>query len=425
MIKKALKQGQLYVNYLGPLSALLGNLIATPILISNLGLKEWSLFGLINILLPLVHLILFGSGEFVKRLMINIFLGNEKTRESIHMFYKYEKKNFIRLIPAIIILSLALIFLNSNSYESFKSIKFSFILISIAVLIKIFEFYYAEILNGLKEHYNLHFYAFIITACKWATIIYLSFLSEINVNVLLLTVIIFSFFLLTIQRIFILKVFSKKKDQLTNKNEKNISEFNENNFGIIILLILLLQQFDKVLVFGILDSLSLSYFAIAFMMSTAIPHIVSPIVLYLTPEIYETVELEAKDRKKKNSILIIAQFIILLICMIILNLYLGQILEVWLGKNIDSVEISSFLIPLSINTLSIYLINSLKIFFIAENKIILMKKPLMIVFYILILLTVLIYLGFLTIQVYLYSYSFLMFCLMFHFYFKFFIKRSV
>ena len=191
------------------------------------------------------------------------------------------------------------------------------------------------------------------------------------------------------------------------------------------MLILLLQQFDKVLVFGILDSLSLSYFAIAFMMSTAIPHIVSPIVLYLTPEIYETVELEAKDQKKKNSILIIAHFIILFICMLILNLYLGQILEVWLGKNIDSNEISSFLIPLSINTLSIYLINSLKIFFIAENKIIFMKKPLMIVFYILILLTVLIYLGFLTIQLYLYCYSFLMFCLMFHLYFKFFIKRSV
>jgi len=425
MIKKAFKQGQLYINYLGPLSALLGNLIATPILISNLGLKEWSLFGLIYILLPLVYLLLFGSGEFVKRLMINIFLGNEKTRESIHMFYKYEKKNFIRLIPAIIILSLALIFFNSNSYESFKSIKFSFILISIAVLIKIFEFYYAEILNGLKEHYNLHFYAFIITACKWATIIYLSFLSEININVLLLTVIIFSFFLLTVQRIFILKVFSKKKNQLIDKNKQNISEFNETHFGIVILLILLLQQFDKVLAFGILDSLSLSYFAIAFMMSTAIPHIVSPIVLYLTPEIYETVELEAKDRKKKISRLIIAQFIILLICMIILNLYLGQVLAVWLGKNIDSNEISSFLIPLSINTLSIYLINSLKIFFIAENKIIFMKKPLMIVFCILILLTVLIYSEFLTIQVYLYSYSFLMFYLMFHFYFIFFIKRSV
>lgn len=76
MIKEAFKKGQLYVNYLGPSSALIGNLIATPILISNLGLQEWSLFALINILLPLVYLILFGSGEIVKRLMINIFLGN-------------------------------------------------------------------------------------------------------------------------------------------------------------------------------------------------------------------------------------------------------------------------------------------------------------------------------------------------------------
>ena len=92
MIKQALKKGQLYVNYLGPSSALIGNLVATPILISNLGLKEWSLFALINIMLPLVYLILFGSGEFVKRLMINIFLGNEKTMESINIFYKYEQK---------------------------------------------------------------------------------------------------------------------------------------------------------------------------------------------------------------------------------------------------------------------------------------------------------------------------------------------
>ena len=89
MIKEAFKKGQLYVNYLGLSSALLGNLIATPILITNLGLKEWSLFALLNILLPLVYLVLFGSGELVKRLMINIFLGNEKMEKSINIFYKY------------------------------------------------------------------------------------------------------------------------------------------------------------------------------------------------------------------------------------------------------------------------------------------------------------------------------------------------
>jgi len=81
MNKKTFLKGQLYINYLGPFSALLGNLIATPILISNLGLEEWSLFALINILLPLVSLILFGSSFFVGRLMINIFLGNEKTKK--------------------------------------------------------------------------------------------------------------------------------------------------------------------------------------------------------------------------------------------------------------------------------------------------------------------------------------------------------
>ena len=423
MIKKALKQGQLYVNYLGPLSALLGNLIATPILISNLGLKEWSLFGLIYILLPLVYLLLFGSGEFVKRLMINIFLGNEKTRESIHMFYKYEKKNFIRLIPAIIILSLALIFFNSNSYESFKSIKFSFILISIAVLIKIFEFYYAEILNGLKEHYNLHFCGFIITACKWATIIYLSFLSEINVNVLLLAVIIFSCFHLTILRIFILNVFSEKKNQLINKNKKNISEFNKNNFGMIIFLLLMLQQFYKVITFGILDPISISYFGIAFMLSTAVPFAVAPIIVYLTPEIYETAEMNSIDRKKHFSRLIILQFMILIIPLIIINLFLEKIIYIWLGDAINVFEISTFLIPLSIITLSISLFNSLKILFIAENKINLMKRPLVFVFCFFVILTIGVYMKFIIIENYLYCYSISMFLLMIYFYSIFFLKN--
>ena len=68
-------------------------------------------------------------------------------------------------------------------------------------------------------------------------------------------------------------------------------------FGMVIFLILLIQQFYNVLAFGILDPYSLSYFGIAFMLSTAIPLIISPIIVYLTPEIYETVR-KTKDRKK-------------------------------------------------------------------------------------------------------------------------------
>ncbi len=425
MIKEAFKKGQLYVNYLGPSSALLGNLIATPILISNLGLKEWSLFALLNILLPIVYLVLFGSGELVKRLMINIFLGNEKMEESINIFYKYEQKIFVRFVIAIIFLSISLILFNSKNYPSFKSIELSFIFVSIALLIKTFEFYYSELLNGLKQHYKLHIYAFIITISKWAAIIYLSFLSETGINTLLLTVITFSCFLLIVQRILILSVFRQKKNQLKNQDKKNFSGFNENNFGIIIFLILLIQQFYNVLAFGILDPFSLSYFGIAFMLSTAIPLIISPIVVYLTPEIYETVEINSKSRRKNFSNLILVQSLILIPALTLVNFNLEIILKFWLGENINSSKISTYLIPLSIGAFSISLFNSLKILFIAENKISLMKKPLILIFSVFIFFTILIYLKFFTVEYYLYLLSVSLFFLMFYFYLIFFTEKYI
>lgn len=423
MIKQAFKKGQLYVNYLGPSSSVLGNLIATPILISNLGIQEWSLFALISIFVPLVQIILFGSSEFVRRLMINIFLSNEKTKKSIDMFYKYEKKNFFRFITATIILSFVLIVFNSNNYPLYEKIELSFILLSIAVFIKIFEFYYSELLNGLKQHYKLHLYAFIITVTKWVAIIYLSFQSEININTLIVAVIIFSCFMLIIQRMLILYIFKTKQNQLIDQDKEGFSKFDENNFGIIIFLILLLQQFPNVLAFGILDSLSLSYFAIALILSRGIPLLLAPIVVYLTPEIYETAEVNSMDRKKYFSKLLIAQFLIIFILLVIINLYLEQILLLWLGNTIDSFEILFYLIPLSISILSISLFNSLKILFIAENKISLMKKPLLLVNFLLIFLTINIYFKILNVEIYLYCWSISIFFLMLYFYFIFFKKK--
>jgi len=422
MIKKALNHGQLYINYLGPLSASLGNFIATPILILNLGLKGWSLFALINILLPLVYLILFGNAEIAKRLMINVLLGNKKTEKSIKIFYEFEKKLIKRLIPAIIILSITLTIFNSDKYISYDSIELTFILISIAIFIKIFEFYYAEILNGLKEHYKLQVYAFIVTILKWCSIISISYLSEININFILLTVIIFSFFLMTILRLVILDTFKKKVQKISQNNE-TISLSNDSNFGIIMLSLLLIQQFDKVLAFGILEPLTLSYFAIALMICSAIYYIVLPVGLYLTPEIYEAVELNKKNRNKKYFKLIIIQFIILLSLLTISNLYLGPILIFWLGKNIDIIAVSSFLMPLTIITLSFSLLNSIKIFLIAENKLKLMKKPLVITFCILLFLVLIVYFKFLTSQIYLYLYSFLIFFVTIYLCYKIFLKK--
>ena len=422
MIIQSFKKGQLYVNYLGPFSALLGNLIATPILISNLGLKEWSLFALINILFPLIYFVLFGNSEIVRKLMINIFLGNTKTNESIKIFYKYEQKILVRFIFGVLVLFTTLIIFNSNNYSLFEGIEYTFFFLAVAVLINIFVFYYAELLNGLKEHYKLHSLAFIITVCKWSTIIYLSFSSKININILILAVIFFTCLLLVIQRIFISNIFKKKVNQLTNKNSENISEFNENNFGSIIFLFLLTQQFYKILTFGVLDPISLSYFGIAFMISSAIPLTISPIIVYLTPEIYETVEVKSSNRKKYFFRLISVQFIILLILLTIINLYLKKILYIWIGNSINVLEISSFLIPLSIITFSISVINTFKILFIAENKIILMKKPLISVFSIILILTVGVYIEFLTIDNYLYCYSILMFLLVIYFHYIFYRK---
>lgn len=423
MIKKTFKKSQLYINYLGPSSSILGNLIATPILISNLGLEEWSLFALISILLPLVYLILFGSGEFVKRLMINVYLDNEKTKKSINMFYKYENINIIKFTITIIFLSIALIFFNSNNYPSFETIEISLVLVSIAVLIKIFEFYYSELLSGLKQHYKLHLYAFIITISKWGTVIYLSFIIDININSILLTVIFFSCLMLINQRIIILNVFKKKQNNLINQNKEKYLEFNENNFGIIIFLILLLQQFYNVLAFGILNPISLSYFGISFMISAAIPLIISPIIVYLTPEIYETVEINSRSRKKFFAQLIIAQFIIIFIPLVLVNIYLEKILLLWLGKTFNYFEISSYLVPLSISTLSISLFNTIKIFYIAENKISFMKKPLFFVFFLLIFLTINIYLQILSVEAYLYCWSISLFFLMIYFCFLFFQEK--
>ncbi len=422
MIKEGLKKGQLFINYLGPSSALVGSLIATPILISNLGLEEWSLFALINILLPVVYFVLFGSSQIVRRLMINVILSNNKAKESINMFYKNEKKIFFRFVPALIFLSILLIVFNSRNYHSSIMVELSLALVSIAVLVKVFEFYYDSALNGLKQHYKLHLSTFIITTCKWIAIIYLSFKNEININTILFTVIIFSVLLLLIQRTFIVNISNKIQKKLINQSKNIISEFKEEDFGLVILLFILIQQFDKVLVFGILEPVFLSYFGIAFMLSSIVPLIMSPLIGYLTPEIYHFIEVNSKNRKKYFSKLIINQLIFLFVPLVIINIYLEQILNLWLGKNVNSFDILPFLIPLSLSALSISLLNSLQILFIGENKITYIKKPLLLMLFAFILLTTVLYLQIITSVVYLYFWSISLFFLTIYLCFVFFKK---
>ena len=422
MNKNIFLKGELYINYLGPFSSLLGNLIATPILISNLGIKEWSLFALINILLPLVTLVLAGKGFFMSRLMINIFLGNEKTKKSIDMFYKQEQKIFARCIISIIFLSICLFLLNSNNYSSFEKIGLTFFLISIAVFIKIFEQFYAYLLNGLKEHYKLQVSGSIVTISKWALVVYLSLQNDIKINTLIISLIIFSLLLIIVQKLYLLNYFKNKKNKFTYLNKNSISDFNEKNFDVIFFLILLLLQFYNVLIFGILDPIKISYFAIALMISTSIGLIYSPLIGYLVPEINEKGEIRSKGRIKYFLNLIIKQFIVLLSILLFANLFLEEILYLWMGNSLNLKEISNFLIPLSICVLAKELLGTLKILYVAENKINFMKNPVLLAFFICIVLTISIFLKVITPLIYLYCGSFLILTLTLYFYFIFFKK---
>ncbi len=411
MKKNILFNGELFINYLGPFSALLGNLICTPILISNLGIKEWSLFALINILLPLVSLVLAGKGFFVGRLMINIFLGNEKTKKSIEIFYNQEKKIFFRFIISTVLLTILLILLNSGKYPTFEGINLTFFLISTAVFVKIFEQFNAFLLNGLKQHYRLQISGGIVTLLKWIVIIYLALQNDTKINTIIVVLIVFSLLLIITQRLFILNYFKMKTNIIDNLNKKINLKFDEKNFQIVIFLLLLMQQFYNVLIFGILDPIRISYFGIALMISVSIPLIYSPIRGYLTPEINEKGELKSKDRIKYYAIFFIIQFGILLVLFLSVNFFLEEIIILWIGETLNINEISIFLIPLSMCILSKELLETLKVLYVSENIISYMKNSIIIIFLIFIFFIILLYKEVISPETYLYCGSISIFLL--------------
>ena len=97
--------------------------------------------------------------------------------------------------------------------------------------------------------------------------------------------------------------------------------FDEKNFDTVIFLMLLIQQFYNVLIFGVLDPIKISYFGIALMISVSIPLVYSPIRGYLTPEINEKGELKSKDRIKYYAIYFILQLVILLVLLSSVNFF--------------------------------------------------------------------------------------------------------
>ena len=346
----------------------------------------------------------------------------KRQKKSIDTFYKHERKIFIRFIISTIFFTTLLIILNSNKYQSFETIKLTFFLISIAVFIKIFEKFYGYLLNGLKEHYKLQLSGSIITIFKWIVVIYLSLQNDIKINTLIEVLIFFSLLLIIIQRLFILSHFKRKQLSLNNLKKKVTLGFDEKNFDTVIFLMLLIQQFYNVLIFGVLDPIKISYFGIALMISVSIPLVYSPIRGYLTPEINEKGELKSKDRIKYYAIYFILQLVILLVLLSSVNFFLEEIIIFWIGKTLNIEEISIFLIPLSISILSKELLETLRILYVSENKILLMKNSTILLFLIFIFLIILLYSKIISPETYLYCGAISIFFLAFYYFFIFFRK---
>ena len=86
-----------FVNYIGPASTIILNIIFTPLLINFYGLDNWTIIGLIFLLQPICYLVLFGSNNFINREIINIFNLN-KSSEILSLFNQIEKKLYLKSI---------------------------------------------------------------------------------------------------------------------------------------------------------------------------------------------------------------------------------------------------------------------------------------------------------------------------------------
>ena len=91
------------VNYIGPFSSIFCILLFTPFYLKYFGAEDWSVIGLISLLIPFSYIVLFGSGNLITREVIRIENNFEKN-ETVQFFIS-RKKLFLRSIFFLIIFS--------------------------------------------------------------------------------------------------------------------------------------------------------------------------------------------------------------------------------------------------------------------------------------------------------------------------------
>ena len=352
-----------FVNYIGPASTIILNIIFTPLLINFYGLDNWTIIGLIFLLQPICYLVLFGTNNFINREIINIFNLN-KSSEILSLFNQIEKKLYLKSIIFFLILLIFLLILSEIQYIEYA--KFSLIVLVLIITLKIFEIFFSATLNGLKDHLILNLLLTFSSILKWALGYFIILFWNLSINYFLLIFLLMTFITLLMLKIrvkfFFYGISREVKYIYTNKKFLN-------DIAKTAIFILLIFQFDKFIIIFSESKKQLGSFSLAFMVASSLPQLITPMLSYFAPILNELNELnESLKHSKLNLKLILYNIFFSTTCGITILFFGERLLTFWLGDPDLSKNVHKYLIPLSLIYLNYNLLIQMQNYFTSTKN---------------------------------------------------------
>lgn len=378
------------VNYIGPFSSIFCILLFTPFYLKYFGAEDWSVIGLISLLIPFSYIVLFGSGNLITREVIRIENNSEKN-ETVQFFLFLEKKLFFRSIFFFLIIFSSLLFGKTFKLNFDYSIEI-FIFLAMIVALKIIEIFYFATLTGLKDFLYFNsiqsFFAFL----KWGGSLIIVLLFNFSIFEFLVIFFVFSAFQTIILKRRINYFFRDiKKKSVGSLFSKKFSM----DVGIISIFILILFQFDKLIFFTSFTKETLSAYSLSFMIASALPNFILPMLSFFAPNIYSYYE--SKNLKSLLSInlkITCLNYLFSISCLLFIIFLSKIVLNFWLNEKYLIDKIYLYLIPLSIIYLNYNILSQIQFFFTAFKSLNYIKFFFYVLFVILLILALICYYKF-------------------------------
>ena len=325
------------INFFGPFSAIVLNLIFTPLLLMQFGILEWSLFLLIGAIQPLSYLFSLGIPQIIFEKFPQLITHHGRTKKNINEFLQLE---IIHLVGSsvffLFVFFILKIFLNAESIPNIN-INTTVIIISLILLLRMLEYFYIIILNSVQKFYISNISQVISSTIKWIFgylgVIYLNWeLNQFLMFQLLISIIYILFLFLTIRVKF---KFSNNYLDLKNNHFFHVSKLQVSFFSIFFFICL--TQFDKFIV--LIWHNNLAFFAkysLVLTISSCIPIFTQPLVT-----LYSSI---VNNNLKRNLDLLLLDilnnlFTFILPISIFLFFNLETILTIWLKQIFFDYEI--------------------------------------------------------------------------------------